>query len=175
MSALECVKSTILLLQLSKLALVLKIELTASISKGQLNSEWIYEVIVSPKMPTKNLKDLMYPTLYVINFQGTFWSGFWEKWWFHEFILNFLYGPFITHETRWHFKSCFLVLVVNLFTWRDFLCIWSSRFWQKYCPKKSIDPILTAIELQLKRLRNQDSILQNWNGFEIWNGRFETP
>ena len=25
--------------------------------KGQLNSEWIYEVIVSPKMPTKNLKD----------------------------------------------------------------------------------------------------------------------
>ena len=22
--------------------------------KGQLNSEWIYEVIVSPKMPTKN-------------------------------------------------------------------------------------------------------------------------
>ena len=26
-------------------------------AKGQLNSEWIYEVIVSPKMPTKNLKD----------------------------------------------------------------------------------------------------------------------
>ena len=25
--------------------------------KGQLNSEWIYEVIVSPKMPTKNYKD----------------------------------------------------------------------------------------------------------------------
>ena len=24
--------------------------------KGQLNSEWIYEVIVSPQMPTKNLK-----------------------------------------------------------------------------------------------------------------------
>ena len=23
-------------------------------SKGQLNSEWMYEVIVSPKMPTKN-------------------------------------------------------------------------------------------------------------------------
>ena len=31
------------------------------ITKGQLNSEWIYEVIVSPKMPTKNWKDL-YPT-----------------------------------------------------------------------------------------------------------------
>ena len=26
-------------------------------SKGKLNSEWIYEVIVSPKMPTKNFKD----------------------------------------------------------------------------------------------------------------------
>ena len=25
--------------------------------KGQLNSEWIYEVIVCPKMPTKNYKD----------------------------------------------------------------------------------------------------------------------
>ena len=30
--------------------------------KGQLNSEWIYEVNVSPKMPTKNLKDFC-PTL----------------------------------------------------------------------------------------------------------------
>ena len=27
------------------------------VHKGQLNSEWIYEVIISPKMPTKNLKD----------------------------------------------------------------------------------------------------------------------
>ena len=26
--------------------------------KGQLNSEWIYEVIISPKMPTENLKDV---------------------------------------------------------------------------------------------------------------------
>ena len=26
-------------------------------SRGQLNSEWIYEVIVSPKMPTKNYQD----------------------------------------------------------------------------------------------------------------------
>ena len=25
--------------------------------KGQLNSEWIYEVIISPKMQTKNYKD----------------------------------------------------------------------------------------------------------------------
>ena len=30
--------------------------------KGQLNSEWIYEVIVSPKMPTKNYQDFC-PTL----------------------------------------------------------------------------------------------------------------
>ena len=30
--------------------------------KGQLNSEWIYEVIVSPKMPIKNFKDFC-PTL----------------------------------------------------------------------------------------------------------------
>ena len=36
------------------------------IYKGQLNSEWIYEVIISPKMPTKHLKD-PYP---LINFQG---------------------------------------------------------------------------------------------------------
>ena len=28
-----------------------------TVSKGQLNSEWIYDVIVSPKMPTKNFKD----------------------------------------------------------------------------------------------------------------------
>ena len=31
-------------------------------TKDQLNSEWIYEVIVSPKMPTKNVKDFC-PTL----------------------------------------------------------------------------------------------------------------
>ena len=30
---------------------------TVAHSKGQLNSEWIYEVIVSPKMQTKNYKD----------------------------------------------------------------------------------------------------------------------
>ena len=30
--------------------------------KGQLNSEWIHEVIVSPKIPTKNFQDF-YPTL----------------------------------------------------------------------------------------------------------------
>ena len=30
---------------------------TFKYAKGQLNSEWIYEIIVSPKMPTKNFKD----------------------------------------------------------------------------------------------------------------------
>ena len=33
-----------------------------NLSKGQLNSEWIYEVIFSPKMLTKNYPDF-YPTL----------------------------------------------------------------------------------------------------------------
>ena len=28
-----------------------------SFAKGQLNSEWIYEVIISPKMQTKSYKD----------------------------------------------------------------------------------------------------------------------
>ena len=32
------------------------------LAKGQLNSEWIYEVIVPHKMPTKNLKKF-FPTL----------------------------------------------------------------------------------------------------------------
>ena len=31
--------------------------------KGQSNSEWIYEVIVSPKMPTKNLEDFCFKSL----------------------------------------------------------------------------------------------------------------
>ena len=30
---------------------------TGDFTKGQLNSEWIYEVIVSSKMQTKNYKD----------------------------------------------------------------------------------------------------------------------
>ena len=28
-----------------------------AVAKGQLNSEWIYEIMVSPKMPTKNYQD----------------------------------------------------------------------------------------------------------------------
>ena len=33
------------------------IQLLIDQAKGQLISEWIYEVIISPKMPTKNFKD----------------------------------------------------------------------------------------------------------------------
>jgi hypothetical protein len=36
--------------------------ITLMSTKGQLNSEWIYEVIVSLKMPTKNYQDFC-PTL----------------------------------------------------------------------------------------------------------------
>ena len=72
MSALECFKSKILLLQLSKIQ--------TSLSFTNLSS-------------------------YVCN-------CFYQK-----------YGPFITHETNWNFKSCFLVWVVNLFTWSSVLSV----------------------------------------------------
>ena len=55
--------------------------------KGQLNSEWIYEVIVSPNQKLQRF--LPYP---LINYQGrnlcNFWLAFWEKQWTHKFILN---------------------------------------------------------------------------------------
>ena len=31
---------------------------TDDFAKGQLNSEWSYEIIISPKMPKKNYKDI---------------------------------------------------------------------------------------------------------------------
>ena len=34
------------------------VEIFLKPTKGQLNSEWIYDVIVSPKIPTKNYRDL---------------------------------------------------------------------------------------------------------------------
>ena len=34
-----------------------KIKISDYSTKGQLNSEWIYDVIVSPNMPTKIFKD----------------------------------------------------------------------------------------------------------------------
>ena len=42
-------------------------DLNLTILKGQVNSEWIYEVIVSLKIPTKKQRFLPYP---LINFQG---------------------------------------------------------------------------------------------------------
>ena len=83
-------------------------------TKGQLNSEWIYEVIVSPKIQTKNYKNFCpsiqtrIVALFFSNFLvsvGSFfwlrswfvWQGripcnfrfaFWEKQWPHKFILN---------------------------------------------------------------------------------------
>ena len=35
------------------------LQIACSRPKGQLNWEWIYEVIVSPKMQTKNYKDFV--------------------------------------------------------------------------------------------------------------------
>jgi hypothetical protein len=78
--------------------------------QGQLNSEWIYEVIISPKMQNKNYKDFC-PTiqtriiaLFLVSV-GSFFGynpclfgraeilvkfrfAFWEKQWPHKFILN---------------------------------------------------------------------------------------
>ena len=96
MSALECVKSKILLLQLSKIQ--------TSLSFTNLLS-------------------------YVCN-------CFYQK-----------YGLFIIHETNWHFKSCFLVWVVNLFTWSSVLSVLFSEG-------------INAFGLQLKRLRNQSTKIQ---------------
>ena len=61
-------------------------------SKVQLNSEWIYEFILSLKLPTKNLKDFCPPTN-KLSWQKSFRLAFSEKQWPHEFILN-LTDPF---------------------------------------------------------------------------------
>ena len=42
--------------------------------KGQLNSEWIYEVIVSPKMPTKKFPDICPGSL--LDGRTDFWKIF---------------------------------------------------------------------------------------------------
>ena len=46
-----------------------------SAPKGQLNSEWIYDVIVSSKMPTKNFKDFR-PRSLLSSWQGRNLSNF---------------------------------------------------------------------------------------------------
>ena len=50
-------------------------------TKGQLNSEPIYEVIVSSKMPTKNWKDFCPGSLLEgrAEILKIFWLAFWEK------------------------------------------------------------------------------------------------
>ena len=53
--------------------------------KGQLNSEWIYEVILFPKIPTKNYRDSALPSNKLL---CNFWLEFCKKSWPHEFILN---------------------------------------------------------------------------------------
>ena len=56
------------------------------IIKGQLISEWIYEVIVSPKIRIKIVK------ISALTTQGrnpdNFSFVFWEKRWLHKFILK---------------------------------------------------------------------------------------
>ena len=55
-------------------------------AKGQVNSEWIYKVIVSPKMPTTNFPDF-FPER-VEQKSGNFLIGILGKRWPHKFILN---------------------------------------------------------------------------------------
>ena len=56
------------------------------LTKGQLFSEWIYEVIVSPKKRTKNCQDFC-PVLWEQK-SWRFLLVFWEKRWVHKFILK---------------------------------------------------------------------------------------
>ena len=60
------------------------------VTKGQLNSEWIYEVIVSPKIPPKNYSDFCPGSLLEgrTEILKIFGWHFWGKRWHHQFILN---------------------------------------------------------------------------------------
>ena len=51
--------------------------------KGQLISEWIYKVTVSPRIQTKN-----FCPHYTGQKSWQFLFVFWEKWWLHKFILK---------------------------------------------------------------------------------------
>ena len=61
-----------------------------NVAKGQLNSEWIYEIIVSPKTPTKNYRDFCPGSLLKIRAEISVIFGwdFGKKQWPHKFILN---------------------------------------------------------------------------------------
>ena len=65
-------------------------------AKGQLNSKWIYEVIICQNADLKLPRFLPYP---LINFRGrnvgNFWLAFWMKRWPQKFILNFTKGSWI--------------------------------------------------------------------------------
>ena len=58
------------------------------ISKGQLSSEWIHMVIISPKMPTKSFQDFCPGSFLEGRAEILFWLAFWEKRWPDKFILN---------------------------------------------------------------------------------------
>ena len=55
-------------------------------AKGQLISEWIYQIIVSPKIRSKNCQDFCFH--YTGQNSWQFFSVFWEKRWLHKFILK---------------------------------------------------------------------------------------
>ena len=89
----------------------------AGMAKGQWNSEWIYEVIVSPKKPTKNYKDFCptKQTRIIANFFG-------------DFLV--IVGSFFGYD------PC-------LFGWAEILVILASRnfwlaFWEKQWSHKFI-------------------------------------
>ena len=58
----------------------------AKACKGQLDSEWIYEVIISPKIPTKNYQDFCPGSL--LEGRAEILAIFLEKRWPQKFILN---------------------------------------------------------------------------------------
>ena len=57
-------------------------------TRGQLNSEWIYDAIVFPKTPTQNFSDFCPGTLLEGRAEILFWLVFWDKLWPYKFILN---------------------------------------------------------------------------------------
>ena len=57
--------------------------------KGQLNSEWVYEVIVSSEIPSKNYRDFGTRSLLEGRAEiSVIFLGFWKKQCPHKFILN---------------------------------------------------------------------------------------
>ena len=58
------------------------------VTKGQYISKWIYEVIVSPQIWTKNCKGTV--AVYRAEFFTISRLYFWEKQWLHKFILKLI-------------------------------------------------------------------------------------